>query len=512
MYIGLSNIKELYSDCKNMIVRSDLRYCLTGWVMLKNAPTPYNEHLLYVADETDDLHGYDLIPGMHILYGIPAKTNMEKLSADLPETLNLILVEYKDKNTFYHKLLTYFDTQCGMGQFCHTLLQIMSFEGGIQAMVDHAFNVFHNPAFVFDSGFNLIAANWDQVGNITKGADVILNKGFADFDFKLANKDRNYERMMKSDTPILIHHEELGYDQMICAIDTEKDLGHIVLSAVNEPFKPIDKDMLWVLKKFIDQQLKKDEFIRNSKGFHYEYFLKDLLDGKIATNKSFLDRMNYVDAEFSGNLYCIVVEVARSSSAMNPYRIRNMFERHFPNTKSLIYNGEIVLILSTPKNQLMTPAQINKAHQICIENGLFAGMSNCFQNIINFAEYYKQALRAIELGICASNDPNLFVYENYYLDHVKNIFMQKESSETFCHPKMKLLMDYDKEHKSELAYTLYMYLINERNIAAASAAMDMHRTSLVYRFKKINSLVGEDFDDFKERQYMILSYEMNRES
>ena len=510
MYIGLSNIQELYADCKSKVVRSDLRYCLTGWVMLKNAPTPYNEHLLYVADEEDRLKDYELIPGMHILYGIPEGVDPSGVENEAPDTLNLLIVSYKDKNAFYHDLLTYFDTQCGMGQFCHTLLQILSFEGGIQAMVDHAYQVFGNPLFMFDSTFNLVAANWDHLENVAKGDEVIINKGFVDFDFKLANKDRNYERMMKSDMPIKIYHEELGYEQWLCAINTEKDMGHLVLSAVDNPFKPIDKDMLWVLKKFIDQQLKKDEFIRNSKGFHYEYFMKDLLDGKIATNKSFMERMNYVGAEFSGNMYCIVIEAARSSKAMNSYRIRNLFESRFANTKSLIYNGEIVILLSLPKNQMITDSQMNKAQQICLENGLYAGMSNCFDDITKLADYYKQALRAIELGICTADEPNLFVYEKYYLEHVKNIFMQKESSDTFCHPKMKILLDYDKEHKSELAYTFYMYLINERNIAAASAAMDMHRTSLVYRFKKINALIGEDFEDYKERQYMILSYEMNR--
>jgi DNA-binding PucR family transcriptional regulator len=56
-----------------------------------------------------------------------------------------------------------------------------------------------------------------------------------------------------------------------------------------------------------------------------------------------------------------------------------------------------------------------------------------------------------------------------------------------------------------------MYLIHERNLAAAAEAMDMHRTSLVYRFKKINSLIGDDFDDYRNRLYLILSYEMNRE-
>ena len=52
-----------------------------------------------------------------------------------------------------------------------------------------------------------------------------------------------------------------------------------------------------------------------------------------------------------------------------------------------------------------------------------------------------------------------------------------------------------------------MYLTHERNLAATSEAMDMHRTSLVYRFKKINTLIGEDFDDYRERMYLILSYE-----
>ena len=54
-----------------------------------------------------------------------------------------------------------------------------------------------------------------------------------------------------------------------------------------------------------------------------------------------------------------------------------------------------------------------------------------------------------------------------------------------------------------------MYLIHERNLAATAEAMDMHRSSLVYRFKKINSLLGDDFEDYKDRMYLILSYEMN---
>ena len=40
--------------------------------------------------------------------------------------------------------------------------------------------------------------------------------------------------------------------------------------------------------------------------------------------------------------------------------------------------------------------------------------------------------------------------------------------------------------------------------------MQMHRSSLVYRFKKIDSLLKDDFEDYKERMYLILSYEMHQ--
>lgn len=56
----------------------------------------------------------------------------------------------------------------------------------------------------------------------------------------------------------------------------------------------------------------------------------------------------------------------------------------------------------------------------------------------------------------------------------------------------------------------HMYLFYERNIGAAADAMNMHRSSLTYRLKKIYSLIGDDFEDARERQYMILSYELSK--
>ncbi|MCI9151785.1 MAG: PucR family transcriptional regulator [Lachnospiraceae bacterium] len=512
MYIGLRNIQNIFSKNSTLLTHSDGLHCLTGWTKLDDAPRPYTDHLLYVCRYSDSLASCAFAREMHLLCIVEEGHNLSTAASAFPDHVSLLLVESGDPVSIYSQLQNYFNCQCGAGLFGATLLEFLAFEDGLQSAIEYSFRIFRNPIFVFDANYNLIAATWEAVRELNIQDQVVVNKHFTDDDFKMASRQNNiHNKVRKSEIPIRSYNEELGYEQMYCAINTQKDLGHICISAINRPFAENDTEMLLILKKYVHEQLKKDTFVRTSRGFHYEYFLRDLLDHKIATDRSNLMRMQYVASEFTGNLYCLVVETARSASTINSAMIRNILESRFPNTKTLIYNGQIITILSILTNQLIPEEYLTEAQKICVDHGLYAGMSNCFQDILKFEEFYNQALRAIELGICQTEKPYLFCYQDYYLEHVTNIFTLSESSETFCHPRMKFLLDYDKAHHSELAYTLYMYLIHERNLAATSEAMEMHRSSLVYRFRKINALIGENFEDCRERMYLILSYEMNKQ-
>lgn len=510
MYISMQHLTKLCQEEAYKLIHAETCYGLTGWHILRNALLPYSVHLLYIAESTKDLKDADMPVGMHLLLFLPKDTELEEAALHIPEHVTALLVATDTPHACLTRISDFFEHTIATGLFSHSLLQTLSFGGGIQEMVNHALQILKNPIFVFDSGFKLIAANWEEAEKhaIPTETTLIQNMGFSKFEFSLLNKERIHDRIKKSDTPIRITHKELGYEQMVVAIDTMRDLGHIVIDALNRPFTAMDEHALWVLKEHICQQMRKDEFIQNSKGFAYENFLRDLLDEKLAVNKSLLNRMQYVGIAFTGNMHCIVVEIARSSCAVNPYRIRNEFDGQFSNCKTLIYKGQLIILLSNEKERLLSPEQIQTASDICSSNNLYAGMSNCFTDILSFSEYYKQALRAIELGISEKTQPTLFLYKDFYFEHIKNIFLQKESAKTFCHPKMDLLLRYDQKHHSDFAHTFYMYLLHERNIGATADAMNMHRSSLTYRLKKIYALVGEDFDDVKERQYLILSYEL----
>ena len=376
-------------------------------------------------------------------------------------------------------------------------------------MIDKAYCAFQNPIFVFDAGFNLTAATWEAAAEDKINAPLLQNKAFSESEFRIINKlNHIHEKVKKSESPILIHHPELGFDQLICAIDTQKDMGHIVINATNRPFVQGDRHMLLLLKRAIDQQLKKDEFIRNNKGFQYEYFIKDLLDEKIAVGKKHFDKLKYVEKEFQGNLYSIVVETARSSATLNPLCIRSEFETRFAGTKTLIYNGEIIILLCLPVNHEITTTEYSTIADICKKHKLFAGISNVFHDILKIKNYYMQALRAIELGISHDKSPNLFIYRDYYMQHISNLFLQKEASDIFCHPQLNRLQQFDEKHDTDYAFSLYIYLIHERNSVLAADALNIHPNTLRYRLKKIQEITNLNLDDAHERQYLIISYEL----
>ena len=170
----------------------------------------------------------------------------------------------------------------------------------------------------------------------------------------------------------------------------------------------------------------------------------------------------------------------------------------------------MVVLFCMGNKQNLSKEDLKKATAICVDQGIYAGLSNQFSNITEIHDYYKQALRSIEIGIQYKNTPGMFRYQDYFMQHMMNLFIQKESAKTYCHPAMRTLLEYDEENQTQLADSLIEWIKCERNASAAADAMQIHRNTMIYRLKKIEELVTIDYDDIKERQYLALSHELNK--
>lgn len=458
--------------------------------------------ILYVVKDVEALHTKTNISGIHFLI---CAENVTSIDSD---AYVIILSSPCEPNEVFHEVEQILLDSIRLSNCAARFLEILSNEGGLQNLVDEAYQILKNPIYVFDVGFKLTAANWDAPGD--KHSERILSdKCLSEEDIHYINFERIHDRVRKSAVPILVRNKNYGTERIITMINkTGKDVGFIVVVAQEHPFEDIDFEIVALLRDAIAQHFKKDSFVRNTKGCSYEYFITDLLDKKIHPGRIFRNRISYVDFVFQDAIYVLVIETGRSSGAVNINPICSKLESIISGCRTIMYNGQIVVIITRKREKLLTEEEIASIGKFCIENGLFGGLSNSFNNIINLPGLYQQALKAIKLGVCKRNEADLFVYEHYYMDHLVNTFTQGESAETFCHSAMGYLMDYDHKNGTELAYTLYQYFLNERNLLDASNALHVHRNTLTYRIKKIKTLISIDFDDYNTHQYVILSYAM----
>ena len=132
------------------------------------------------------------------------------------------------------------------------------------------------------------------------------------------------------------------------------------------------------------------------------------------------------------------------------------------------------------------------------------GVSMPFNRTDGLALAFRQALFSLEQGaesghtVCHCQD---YAFE-YLLGQMKMHSIEME----LMHPALRILKEYDEKKKTNFHETLYQYLAHDRNLVDTAKAMYIHRNSLLYRIRKIKSLVHSELETRQERLYIQLSY------
>ena len=412
-------------------------------------------------------------------------------------------------DTVFRRVQELFREDRRLTGFAAHLLSMLAGNATLQQVVDEAYKILGNPVFVFDAGFALTAANWDVMSYDPEAKHFIENRYLSPKDMKAINFDHIHQRAMRSAQPVLVRNPNYQGDRIVARLEYgNKIVGHIVMTETNRPINGYDFKAVSVLRDVVVQLFQRDGFVRNSRGFHYEHLICDLLDGKIPLGQQLQERLAYVDFHFEALTYVVVAELGRTPQFVNPSYIRSRFESLLPGSCSVLYNGQILLIVTRQEKEAITRREIAAFCKYCEEENLYCGMSNPFGSVVELPQFYRQALRALELG---ADRAGLYIYKDYASEHLAAVFCAKEKPETFCHPAIRMLVAYDRKQKTELAKTLYHFLRCERNVVKTAQEMYLHRNTLSYRMKKIEALTRLDLEDPDTRQYLMLSFLVNSE-
>ncbi|WP_411679116.1 PucR family transcriptional regulator [Clostridium thailandense] len=436
----------------------------------------------------------------------------------------LILKKYINLTSLLIEILDYFAKEQEHNQKLTRLLEAFTHGKDIQHIVDIGYRVIGNPIFLIDTSFKLLAYTKNIEINDFQWNELIQNGYFRSelvFSFRL---ERAIEKVIKSSSPVLFDAGELKNitetkEKNIPPLEHSRIISNVIIDnkitaylciiQYSRNFQSHDIELTKILCSAISSEMRKSNFFVKTKGMMYEYFIADLLNGTINDNTVVENRLNYLDWKIKRN-FCVVVITAKQFDKENtPFDyIRTMLENTIGNSKSIEYDGSIVLIFNSTRENPICEFDIKTLKEFLLKYNLYGGISNIFNDLIHIRKFYNQALTAIKIGYIANKKTFLYYYKNFTIFDMLDICSTQRDLKDLCHPSLVVLLEYDKKYKTNYTETLYTYISNGQSQTKSANALHIHRNTLNYRITKIADIIGIDLYDNTLMLHLHLSFKI----
>ena len=185
----------------------------------------------------------------------------------------------------------------------------------------------------------------------------------------------------------------------------------------------------------------------------------------------------------------------------------------FPGSYILLSGSEQCLILNLTREAL-TPGQIRyRLAPVCRDYCLYAGISSPVSGLRELNLAYCQAEAALDRAFQLRGERWILFFSDCAMDYLLDSVAPPLLPRHLISPGLLALTAHDREKGTRYFETLRTYLLHERDIPQTAQALIIHRTTLLYRLKKLQPLLGADLEDPWQRLYLLFSlWIMERQS
>jgi len=232
----------------------------------------------------------------------------------------------------------------------------------------------------------------------------------------------------------------------------------------------------------------------------------DLLTGKktdLADENQLLNMMGW---DKSDKFTCIRIQNQQNSPTLvTRHVLHSDLFRNFPGSYIMFEGHQQCLILNLTKAPTTLPFLRHTLSPLCRDYCFYAGISSPVFGIRELSIAYHQAEVALNHAFRLQSDRWIIPFSDCALDYMLGCMQTPLEPLHIAAPELRLLIDHDKENGTQYFETLRTYLLMERDIPRASQALIIHRTTLLYRLKKIQAITQVNLDDPEQRLYLTFS-------
>lgn len=138
---------------------------------------------------------------------------------------------------------------------------------------------------------------------------------------------------------------------------------------------------------------------------------------------------------------------------------------------------------------------------------VYLGIGNETKNIKDYLTSYEQSIQALNVVKNRFQSEGYALFEDlgsYTILHQLNHVVV----DAFTKNQLGSLINYSEENDIDLVETLRVYLQNNGNAKSTAIEMYMHRSSLIYRIERIESLLDIDLNDFETRFNLMMALKL----
>lgn len=382
---------------------------------------------------------------------------------------------------------------------------------GLQSIIDVGYELIGNPIALLDASYKDIGHSQD-----TNFQDPIFTetnvKGYLPPDYFAKCKAKQYvEKFMKSLVPFIFEDEIQGRVKILANVTAKnKIIANMTVFEYDRPLRNSDLDLVAFLCDIISVSMQQNALNKTSKGMIHENFIVDLLDGKIRNSGVIEERVKFFEWNLKDDLYIVTFKFDLTKNQDTTiFNYRDYLDVMIGGSNLVVYNDDIiVMIINRNENKpMLGEHELNELNLFVEKNQIYAGVSRSFKHLSDTPKYFKQSLKAIELGLHIDKSYAFYAYEKYAIYDLWTRFSEDELLD-FCHPFLFDLIEFDQQNNTFFASTLYTYISNNNDIIKSAKLLNIHRNTMRYRISRIKEIMDVDFEDGRFLLHLYLSFKI----
>ncbi len=185
-------------------------------------------------------------------------------------------------------------------------------------------------------------------------------------------------------------------------------------------------------------------------------------------------------------------------------------ESLWPGSCCIRYGNSFLCLINLTVFERATHGKLRYGFAYFIRDGMLrAGISREFSDLFMLQSAYRQTEIALKIGSRIDTMYWYYLFDNYAYQHLLEHGRDGFSPKQICHTAILQLLEYDDANGTQLNHTLKTFIEMQYNAAATAKELFIARSSFLKRMDRIEEITGINLDNYQERLYLAMSYEIN---